>query len=146
MFFASGPKARKIYEPGYPMDDSEFISLKPINLCLMDDMRSEKRLRLSQNLRFHRKRKKAALSTVARELKIYQSTLHDWENEVLPKGLVALLRLSDYYGISLTELLFGSNERLVHQIILNGTFAVNISQIMMENEEDEKKHPSRRRR
>ena len=63
---------------------------------------------LSENLQ--RLLKNENWTTVARKIGMNRSTLYNWTYGVAPSSLKSLVKLSDYFGVSLDELCLYSDE------------------------------------
>lgn len=68
------------------------------------------------------------LSTLARKLSVNKSTLHNWQNGVLPSNLVALVKLALYFDLSLDELCLGKAKQLEKQGPLKFTLTLEASE------------------
>lgn len=73
-------------------------------------MKSNGKVRLAENLNRLMKEKKIAMSTTAKKTSINRSTLHSYCNGVIPKHVITVKKLADFFGVTFEELLFGYNE------------------------------------
>lgn len=93
-------------------------------------MRKKLAIRLSDNLKRLLKQERASAATIANRLNINKSTLHNWENGVIPKSLVALVKLAEYFEVSLSSLVFESDgERILHHSVIDGRYEITIKKI-----------------
>ncbi|MCB9094554.1 MAG: helix-turn-helix transcriptional regulator [Halobacteriovoraceae bacterium] len=61
---------------------------------------------LSQNLQKYLQDQDLNLSQVSNKLKINKSTLHGYLNGAVPKHIISLKKLADYFGTTLDQLIF----------------------------------------
>ena len=66
----------------------------------------QKELQLARNLVYLREKKRLALSAAAELMAINKATLHNYENGREPGKLDVVVRLAEFYGHSIDELLF----------------------------------------
>ena len=63
---------------------------------------------LKEQLTYLLDQEKISLSFLANETGIPVQTLHNWLNGVAPRGLNQLKKVSDFFGITIDELCFGT--------------------------------------
>lgn len=93
----------------------------------MNDLRDREELArlLSSKLKELMERDRVSLHVLSTRLGINKSTLHNWLNGVVPQPLLALLRVCDFFGITVDEL---CSERIgVEEIKNEETFAIQLS-------------------
>jgi len=93
-------------------------------------------IKLAENLSRIMKKKKLSLSQIAEAIQMNKSTLHNYINGVMPRNVMTLKKLADYFEISLTELLFGpqvSPEALLRASLLEGTYELVIRRMADES-------------
>ena len=61
---------------------------------------------LAQNLRFLMKKNNVKMSTLASRAKVNPSTLHNYVHGVVPRHLMTIKRLADFFEVSSAEVLF----------------------------------------
>ena len=98
---------------------------------LPDDknMKTPTPFRLAENLSRLLKKKGLSVSQVAMAIEMNKSTLHNYCNGVVPRNIQTLIKIADFFDISLTELLFGPQvtpEALLRAAILEGTYELVI--------------------
>lgn len=76
-----------------------------INIIYSLPMKNDRNIYLSTNLKGLIEGKNLSLHLVSSKTSINKSTLHNYINGVIPQGLVALLKLSDFFEIPLEELI-----------------------------------------
>lgn len=87
-------------------------------------------IRLSENLKNLLKNDRASAATIANRLNINKSTLHNWENGIVPKSLIALVKLAEYFEISLADLVFEhEDEKILHHSVIEGRYEITIKRI-----------------
>lgn len=85
---------------------------------------------LSENLKNLLKKDRLSAATIANRLNINKSTLHNWENGVVPKSLIALVKLAEHFEISLSSLVFeNDSERVLHRSVIEGRYEITIKRI-----------------
>lgn len=57
-----------------------------------------------------------SISQLSRKTNINKSTLHNYINGVLPQGLIALLRISQFFKIPIEELIFNHEDNITKKI------------------------------
>ena len=68
---------------------------------------SSKDFVLSKTLKRLMEQRHITLNSLANELSINKSTLHNWLNGVLPQSVVALYKVATFFGLTLDEICFG---------------------------------------
>jgi transcriptional regulator with XRE-family HTH domain len=102
-----------------------------INSVLPDDqaMKNGGAIRLSENLNRLMKKRKVSISQTAQAVAMNKSTLHNYCNGVVPRNVLTLKKLADYFEISLVDLIFGPQmrpESLLRAAFLEGTYELII--------------------
>lgn len=93
-------------------------------------MRSEDSIQFTQNLNGFLKKDKKSVASVAKKLGINKSTLHNWQNGVLPQGLPSLLKVARYFNVSVNDLIFGKEKNsILHQVSLEEKYEIIIRKI-----------------
>ena len=93
-------------------------------------MKSDFPINLTENLNRLLKRDRRSLASIAKELGINKSTLHNWQNGVTPQSLVSLVRLAAYFDVPVVELIFEKNRhQILHQISIEQNYEVIIRKI-----------------
>ncbi len=88
-------------------------------------MKNGTSIKLSENLNRLMKKRKVSISQTALAVEMNKSTLHNYCNGVIPRNILSLKKLSDFFEISLNELMFGpqiSPESLLRAHLLEGTY------------------------
>ena len=80
-----------------------------INSIYSKEMNSIDKVALSKNISFLIEDKGLSLHIVSTKSGVNKSTLHNYINGVLPQGLSALLKLCDYFDVTLEDLVFSKN-------------------------------------
>ncbi len=75
----------------------------------------EKDIFLSQNLKNLMKENNIKLNTLANIIGMNKSTLHNYLNGSFPQSIMALRKLSQYFNLSVDELIFSSVHEKKHQ-------------------------------
>jgi transcriptional regulator with XRE-family HTH domain len=94
---------------------------------------------LAENLSRLMKKKKVTISQTALSVEMNKSTLHNYCNGVVPRNILSLKKLADFFDVPLSELLFGpqSNpESILRAAILEGTYEL----IIRRTNQESKKH------
>ncbi len=63
--------------------------------------------RLAKNLTALMKEKHLTLSAVAKKNSINKTTLHNYMNGILPKNLLSIAKLAEFFDVSISDLLLG---------------------------------------
>ncbi len=93
-------------------------------------METEKPIRLTENLNRLLKKERRSTSSIAKELGINKSTLHNWKNGVLPQSLIALIKVAKYFHMEIPELIFDKNKhQVLHQVSLEEKYEIVIRKI-----------------
>ncbi len=58
------------------------------------------------------RKRSLTITTVASEIGMNKSTLHNYCNGVIPRNIVTIKKLADYLGVSFSDLMFGENQQL----------------------------------
>lgn len=93
---------------------------------------TENEIQLAQNLQRLIKREKITVKTLARKINTNDSTLYNYFNGVMPQGLIALMRLAEYFELSLEELLFNKEKVSPHfpkEQGIEGKYEVTVKKI-----------------
>jgi transcriptional regulator with XRE-family HTH domain len=72
-------------------------------------MKMDQKIKLAENLKNQMASRNLTITTVARQIGMNKSTLHNYCNGVVPRNLIKIKELADLLEISLSELVFGSN-------------------------------------
>ena len=91
----------------------------------------EKEITLSKNLNELFKKRGLSVSVTAKRIGVNKNTLESYLNGVLPRGLVTLLKVADDLEISLSELVFGFEDKTPEktQSPLVGKYELTIKEI-----------------
>ena len=93
------------------------------------DMNTNGTIKLAENLNRLMKRKNLSLSQTAEAIQMNKSTLHNYLNGVVPRNVLTLKKLADFFQIGLTDLLFGPQitpEAFLRASLLEGTYELVI--------------------
>ena len=71
-------------------------------------MSSEEGIKLAENLKRIMKARNLTITSIAREVGMHKSTLHNYCNGVIPRNLLKLKELADFLGVGLSDLIFDS--------------------------------------
>ncbi len=66
-------------------------------------------IKLHQVLKFELEKRDLSQKDLVSKARIGQSTLHGYLNGVIPKGLITLIKVSQFLDVSVDELIFGKN-------------------------------------
>ncbi len=102
-----------------------------IKSVLLDEenMKNGTNFRLAENLNRLMKKRKVTMSQTALSIEMNKSTLHNYCNGVIPRNVMTLKKLADYFEVGLTELMFGPQtnpETLLKAALLEGTYELII--------------------
>jgi transcriptional regulator with XRE-family HTH domain len=96
-------------------------------------MKSDREIRLADNLRRLMDSKNLTLTSVATQTGMNKSTLHNYCNGVIPRNLLKLKELADLLDVSLEELIFGEKSHraaaLSPSVGIEGRFEVIIRRL-----------------
>lgn len=73
-------------------------------------MKKGQEIRLAENLKQLIKDKNESITSTAKKAKMNKSTLHNYYHGVIPRNLIAIKDLADFFDISINELVFGQNK------------------------------------
>ena len=74
-------------------------------------MKKSKEIAISKNLNRLMKNKGLTISGTAKKVGMNKATLHNYCNGVVPRNLITLNKLAEFFGISLSELVFELDSR-----------------------------------
>ena len=92
-------------------------------------MKNGSTIKLADNLNKLMKKKKVSISQTAMAVEMNKSTLHNYCNGVVPRNILSLKKLADYFEVSFSELLYGpqvSQDSLLKATFLEGTYELTI--------------------
>lgn len=93
-------------------------------------MDTEKPIRFTENFNKLLKQEKKSTASLAKELGINKSTLHNWKNGVLPQSLTALIKLARHFHIEISDLVFDKyKNQVLHQVSLEEKYEIVIRKI-----------------
>ena len=90
----------------------------------------DKKITLSDNLTKLMDERGVTVSVTAKKIGMNKTTLHNYCNGTLPRNLVSIVKLSDFLGVTLSELVFGhEQDRKNISATIEGRYEVVIKQI-----------------
>jgi transcriptional regulator with XRE-family HTH domain len=93
-------------------------------------MNTETSIHLTENLNRLLEKDRRSLSSIAKELGINKSTIHNWQNGVLPQSLVALIKIAAYFEVPISDLIFEKNRTsILHQISVEERYEIIVRRI-----------------
>lgn len=108
---------------------------------LVYDIEMEKKLKLQENLNALIGSGGITLTVAARKAKMNKSTLHNYMNGVVPRGLKSLVMLSEVLRVSPSVLLFGNVLDEKNELSLNsfkeGRFEIIVKPLEIKGRNDE---------
>ena len=99
---------------------------------MTNEMKTAQEIRLAENLKKLMQAKRETIASTAKQVKMNKSSLHNYCNGVIPKNLMVLKALAEFFDVSLGELVFGrptDSTSLYSQIGIEGRFEVTIRRI-----------------
>lgn len=76
---------------------------------------SKRSSNLKNNLERLMKQRNLSTSKICRDLSMNKSTFHNYLNGVYPQGVQSLLKISDYFDITLEELMGEEAAKIMHR-------------------------------
>jgi transcriptional regulator with XRE-family HTH domain len=102
---------------------------KEANLPQDNTMKAGEAITLAENLKRLMKKRHLTISQAAAGIKMNKSTLHGYCNGVIPRNVLTLRRMAEFFEISLPELLYGSQsnpQNILQAFLLEGVYELTI--------------------
>jgi len=86
-------------------------------------------IKLADNLKLLLKNEKLSLHQLSVKTKINKSSLHNYAHGVVPQGLIALIKISDFFDTSLDELVLNKSRPKSSLSTLEDRYEITIKKI-----------------